>query len=138
MFCIYSFFYEYCITCLYPSPSCHHFNNIWRCAQMMKLVTVRFSPVSCYAFPLHDVVSNSMYMDKLTTTTSRAAGQAISLWLPTEAARVRAQGKSCGICSGQSGIGAGFRRVFRFPLPVIPSINCSTITTIYYHPELVQ
>jgi hypothetical protein len=33
----------------------------------------------------------------------------------TAAARVRAQGMSCGICREQSGTGAGFIRVLRFP-----------------------
>jgi hypothetical protein len=31
--------------------------------------------------------------------------QAISRWVPTAATRVRAKVRSCGICSGQSGIG---------------------------------
>jgi hypothetical protein len=32
--------------------------------------------------------------------------------------------KSCGICGGQSGAGAGFLRVLRFPLPIfVPPIS---------------
>jgi hypothetical protein len=42
--------------------------------------------------------------------------QAVSLWLPTAAARVRARVWSSEICGGQSGAGAGFLRVLRFPL----------------------
>jgi hypothetical protein len=34
--------------------------------------------------------------------------------------RVRA---ACGVCGGQSGTGAGFLRVLRFPLPIIPPIS---------------
>jgi hypothetical protein len=49
----------------------------------------------------------------------RVIAQAVSRRLPTVAAPVRAQVRSCGICSGQSGAGAGFLRVFRFPLPVL-------------------
>jgi hypothetical protein len=39
--------------------------------------------------------------------------------LPTAAARVRAQVRSCGIRGGLSGTGAGFLRVRRFPLPIL-------------------
>jgi hypothetical protein len=45
--------------------------------------------------------------------------QAVSHWLPTAAARVRSHFRSCGICGGQSGTGAGFLRVLRFPLPIL-------------------
>jgi hypothetical protein len=49
----------------------------------------------------------------------RAIAQAVSRWLSTAAARVRARVWSCGICGGQSGAGAGFLRVLRFPLSII-------------------
>jgi hypothetical protein len=45
----------------------------------------------------------------------RAIAEAVSRWLPTVAARVQSQVWSSGICGGQSGIGAGFLRVLRFP-----------------------
>jgi hypothetical protein len=48
----------------------------------------------------------------------RPIAQAVSRWLPTAAARVRARIWSSGICGGQSGAGAGFLREFRFPLPI--------------------
>jgi hypothetical protein len=53
----------------------------------------------------------------------RAIAQAVSRWLPTAAARVRARVRSCGICGGLTGTGAGFLRVLRFTLPIrIPPI----------------
>jgi hypothetical protein len=43
--------------------------------------------------------------------------------LPTSAAHVRARVRSCGIYGGESGTGADFLRVLRFPLPTfIPPI----------------
>jgi hypothetical protein len=55
----------------------------------------------------------------------RAVAQAVSRWLPTAAARVRVRA-ACGVCGGQIGIGAGFLRVLRFPLPIIPPISPSS------------
>jgi hypothetical protein len=49
----------------------------------------------------------------------RAIAQAVSRQLPITAARVRAQLKSCGICAGQIGTGAGFLGVLPFPLPIL-------------------
>jgi hypothetical protein len=57
----------------------------------------------------------------------RAVAQAFSRWLPTAAARVRVRA-ACGVCGGQSGIGAGFLRVLRFSLPNIPPISILIIT----------
>jgi hypothetical protein len=58
-----------------------------------------------------------------TPRSGRAIAQAVSPWLPTVAARVRAWICSSGISGGQSGAGAGFLRVLQFPLPIfIPQI----------------
>jgi hypothetical protein len=48
-----------------------------------------------------------------------AIAQAVSRRLPTAAARVPAQVKSCEIFGVKSGTGAGFFRLLRFPLPII-------------------
>jgi hypothetical protein len=45
--------------------------------------------------------------------------QAVSRWLPTVAAWVRAWVWSCGNCGGQSGAGVVFLQVRWFPLPII-------------------
>jgi hypothetical protein len=52
-------------------------------------------------------------MPQPTTLQGGTIAQAVSRWLPTAAARVW----SSGIYGGQSGAGAGFLRVLRFPLP---------------------
>jgi hypothetical protein len=52
----------------------------------------------------------------------RAIAEAVSRWLPSAAARVQSWVWSNGICGGQSGAGAGFLQVLRFPLPFIPQI----------------
>jgi hypothetical protein len=52
------------------------------------------------------------------SSVGHAIAQAVSRWLLTAAARVRGQVWSNGICGGQSGAGADFLRVLRFPLPI--------------------
>jgi hypothetical protein len=56
----------------------------------------------------------------LCNSIGRAIAEAVSHWLPTAAARVQSRVWSSGIRGGQSGAGAGFLRVLRFPLPFIP------------------
>jgi hypothetical protein len=65
----------------------------------------------------------------------RAIAQAVSRRLPTTAARVRAQVRSCGICGGHSSTGAGFLRVLRCPLPILipPTAPHSSINRSWYN-----
>jgi hypothetical protein len=65
--------------------------------------------------------------------------QAVSRRLPIAAAQVRTQVWSCGICGRQSGTGAGFHRVLRFPLPIFipptaPQSSSSIIWGWYNRP----
>jgi hypothetical protein len=71
----------------------------------------------------------------------RGIAQAVSRWLPTATARVRARVWSCGICGGQSGAGAGFLRALRFPLPIFipptaPQSPSSVVWGLYNRPEV--
>jgi hypothetical protein len=60
---------------------------------------------------------------KIVSLKGRAIVQAVSRWLPTDSARVQTRVWLSGICGGQSGAGAGFLRVLRFPLPIFISPN---------------
>jgi hypothetical protein len=63
----------------------------------------------------------------------RTIAQVVSRRFPTEAAQVRARVRSCGIFGGQSGAGAGFLRVLRFPLPIfIPPISPQSPSSIIW------
>jgi hypothetical protein len=73
-------------------------------------------------------------------STSRYCPLAVSqLRFPIAEARLRSEVKSYGICGGQSGIGPGFLRVLRFPLPILipptaPHLS-STIRGWYNRPN---
>jgi hypothetical protein len=84
------------------------------CAEILKLVKERYSS------------TGKMEAQRFSETylnLGRAIAQSVNRQLPTAAARVRGRVKSRGIYGGQSGTGAGFLRVLRFPLPIrIPPI----------------
>jgi hypothetical protein len=74
-------------------------------------------------------------LDLAVEAKGRAIAQAVSRSLPTAAARVRARARvwSCGICGRQSGAGAGFLRILRFPLPIfIPPIASQSPSSIIW------
>jgi hypothetical protein len=68
---------------------------------------------------IHPIVVLYFIQINLRLCPGRGTAQAASRRLPTSAARIRAQVRSCGICGGQSGTGAGFLRVLGFPLPIL-------------------
>jgi hypothetical protein len=70
------------------------------------------------AFPLEGRRLTVSFILSLCCFPGRAIAEAVSRWLPTAAARVRARIWTSGICGGQSGAGVGFLRVLRFPLPI--------------------
>jgi hypothetical protein len=57
----------------------------------------------------------------------RPIAHAASGRVSTVAARVRYQVRSSGICGEQGGTGAGFLRVFRFPLPILIPPNVARL-----------
>jgi hypothetical protein len=79
----------------------------------------------CFRVTRYNTVSRyrhntTTYIPNFVTWPCRSS--AVRRWLPTAAARVRVRA-ACGVCGGQSGTGAGFLRVLRFPLPIIPPIS---------------
>jgi hypothetical protein len=70
-----------------------------------------------------ELLRTHTYIQEFDTQVGRAIAQAVSRWLFTAEALVRARVWSSGICGGQSGAGAGFLRVLRFPLPIFIPLN---------------
>jgi hypothetical protein len=92
----------------------HIANNSFFCEN-----TVFINPKKCFSPPEFSI--ETFFILEVSSLHDRAVAQAVSRWLPTAAAWVRAR-SACGVCGGQSGTGAGFLRVLRFPVPIIPSI----------------
>jgi hypothetical protein len=95
---------------------------------------VDFAYALCSKMSRNPHTSYPRELNKDISVSGRSIAQTVSGRLPTAAARVRAQIKSCEICGGQSGTGAGFLRVLRFPLPIL----IPPTALIIYHPGLVQ
>jgi hypothetical protein len=93
-----------------------------RKSTIIQLVKLLFKMLSDWGW-IPDKVGIILFA--LTPDSGRAVAQAVSRWLPTAAARVRVRA-ACGISGGQSGIGAGFLRVLRFHLPIIPPISSAS------------
>jgi hypothetical protein len=93
------------------------------------------STVSCRVIH-YMYTSNGDFMSCTSFQGGHAIAQGVSCWLPTVVAWVRSQVKSCGICGGPSGTGAGCLRALQFHLPILippntPSSGAGTIA-IYW------
>jgi hypothetical protein len=84
----------------------------------------QYIPINVTYILFHDTKPQTLYL-YTKSLFGRTIAQAVSRWLPTAAARVRARLWSSWICGGQSGAGSGFLRVLRFPLPILISPNSS-------------
>jgi hypothetical protein len=76
--------------------------------------------------PVHYMASQEGRCLCKLTEYGRATAQAVRRRLPTTTAQLR----SCGICGGQSGTGAGFLRVLRFPLRILILLTASRPSSI--------
>jgi hypothetical protein len=96
------------------------YETVWTAQPVwMWLQKRKYHPIQSNPICIHYILT------ELPLFISRAVAQAVSRWLPTAAARVRFRA-GCGVCGGQCGTGAGFLRVLRFPLPIIPQISPSS------------
>jgi hypothetical protein len=83
-----------------------HDNNIYKIKTKIDTNLSPFPFLLCMFRPFigHHQASTKILIEVLEL--GRAVDQAVSRWLPTAAARVRIR-VTCGVCGGQSGIGAG-------------------------------
>jgi hypothetical protein len=78
----------------------------------------------------HVLSWNAEFVYVVIYITVSAVSQAVSRRLPTVTSRVQAQVRSCGICGGQIGTGAGF-------IHVLSIISCQSFHRLLhtYHPS---
>jgi hypothetical protein len=88
------------------------------------------STVSCRVIH-YMYMPNSDFPSCTYSQDGRAIVQGISHRLPTTVAWVWSQVKSCGICGGQSGTGAGCLQTLQFPLPVLIPPNTPCVSIIW-------
>jgi hypothetical protein len=88
----------------YTTSRAEHIHHSFLCTSKKHLVSTQH------------FAERSEISTQLNTNRGRTAAQAVSRWLPTTAAPIRARVWSSGIFGWQSG--ADFLRVLRFPLPI--------------------
>jgi hypothetical protein len=127
---------DYCLLELWPNVfsqigtnvSEETFDSIFKKMTGEELVSWGILKLEAAGFPTTEVriyklrryiwEDNNFHIDCTKQDLGRAIAQAVSRWLATEATRVRPQLRSCKICGEKSGHGAGFLRIFRFPLQI--------------------
>jgi hypothetical protein len=99
------------------------------CSSAMKMASEFSSEISVY---LQETLRFATYVTRL------SVAQAGSSRLPSAAAWVQSQIRSCGNYGGKSGTGVGFLRVLRFPLPLLiplTAVYSSIISGWYSRPN---
>jgi hypothetical protein len=89
-----------------------HGRHVVFCTNIISTKVAHF-PEIYYSVPLQ--VPSASQVTPTSYSQGRPIAQAVSRWLPTAAARVRAQVRSCGICGGQKALGQVFCGYFGFP-----------------------
>jgi hypothetical protein len=87
-------------------------------------------PIRQLVFRNLQLMTQDYCVCKKNAVLGRAVAQAVGRRFPAEAAQVRARVRTCGICGGQNGSGAGFLQVLRFSLQSIPPIAPHSSTSI--------
>jgi hypothetical protein len=106
--------------------------DCWPCAQISCIILPHV--LGTEVVPVYRFIAYFSFRFYELGSLGRAIAQAVSRWLPTAAARVRARVWLCGICGRQNGAGA-------FPLPILsppiaPQSPSSIIWGLYNRPEV--
>jgi hypothetical protein len=80
---------------------------------------------------MQEIAREKCYLFLISVSVGHAVAQVVSHWLLIAMAQDEFQLRSCGICGAQSGTGAGFLRVFWFPLPIqIPAPHAPFVSSV--------